>query len=75
MSMLIGAQHWWQDCGEIARLLRWLDKHDEHGPLEVIHCIDIVQKPHHWDAEYQEMCREQGTDSREDPACGEELIR
>jgi hypothetical protein len=49
---------WWQDTGELSALLRWLHKHDEHGPLEVDNCIEIVEKPWHWSEEYAEMCAE-----------------
>lgn len=58
-KMLIGQQHWWQDCGEIARLVRYLHADDQYGPLDVDNCLEIVEKPWNWNAEYQEMRLEQ----------------
>jgi hypothetical protein len=51
-----GGQHWWEDCGEIARLLRYLESEDG---LDVTDAIEIVSTPWSWDFEYQEMCRVQ----------------
>lgn len=51
--------YWWENCGEIARLLQWLDADTGFGPLDVEHCIEIVSSPWSWDDEYQQMCREQ----------------
>jgi len=63
---------WWLDSGEIARLLRWLEKEDG---LDVADCIAIVEKPWHWDTEYSDMCRAQMSDAErrdaEDLAKGE----
>lgn len=56
--MIIGQQHWWQDSGEIARLLRYLNDGLD-GPLEMADAIYIVEKPWKWDEEYAEMCKEQ----------------
>lgn len=54
--MMTGGE-WWADCGEIARLLRWLWEEED---IEMAEAIEVVAKPWHWDDEYQEMCREQG---------------
>jgi hypothetical protein len=58
--------YWWYDHTEISRLLRWLD---DNGGIDVRDCIGIVEKPWHWDAEYEEMCREQaGAAAKRDSA-------
>lgn len=56
---------WWENPAEIARLLRWL--HETEG-LDVEDLINIVEKPHHWGAEWLAMCaaraREASSDGR-----------
>ena len=59
---------WCADCGEIARLLRWLQGGDG---LDVRDAIAIVEKPWNWDREYQEMCAEQRPKSAAEKARGE----
>jgi hypothetical protein len=44
---------WCLDSGNIASLLRWLDENDELEDIGA--AIDIVEKPWHWDKEYQAM--------------------
>lgn len=46
-------RYWWQEPGNIARLLRYLESHEG---LDVRDAIAIVEKPWHWDPEFQEMC-------------------
>jgi hypothetical protein len=53
---------WCNSSAEIARLLRWLDDSDELG--DVADVIAIVEKPWHWDREYQLMCAEQADGGR-----------
>ena len=53
--------NWWDDHEELARFLRWL--HHERDMTDVREAIWVVEAPHHWDAEYQEMCREQQSPS------------
>ncbi len=50
---------WWHNCGEIARLLRFL--RDGDG-LELADAIAIVEKPWHWDVEYRDMCDQQAAE-------------
>ena len=58
---------WYADHYEILRLLRWLHEHEEHGPLEIEHVFDVLEKPWHWDEEYSTMVREQmATGERKD---------
>ena len=48
--------YWWYSHGEIFRLLRWLE---ERGDLDTVDAaIRVVEKPWHWDDEYEQMCRE-----------------
>lgn len=44
---------WWEDCGNIAALLRWLNERDELGDIEDV--IYLVSKPWKWDEEYRQM--------------------
>jgi hypothetical protein len=60
---------WCADCGEIARLLRWLNEKED---IDVVGAIHIVEKPWHWDAEYQEMCASQNPLVTRDEVIGEE---
>lgn len=52
---------WCQDCREIARLLRFVNEQER---LDVKDAIAIVEKPWHWDLEYQAMCEEQADRDR-----------
>jgi hypothetical protein len=61
--------HWWQDHGELSRLLRWLHAGD---PLSVPAAISIVEKPWNWDQEYTEMCEEQRSAPTAAEIAGEE---
>jgi hypothetical protein len=51
-----GANKWWEDHNEIARLIEYL--HETDG-LEMDEAIYLVQKPWKWTEEYDTMCREQ----------------
>lgn len=50
---------WWHDCGEIARLIRWLDDTGETVNYGAADYARIVAKPWNWTAEYERMMREQ----------------
>jgi len=49
---------WCLDSGNIAALLSWLDENDEIENIAA--AIAIVEKPWHWDREYQAMRFAQG---------------
>lgn len=59
---------WWHSHAEIARLLRWLDDGGELEDVEA--CWRLVEKPWHWDKEYDQMCADQDgpTNARESEA-------
>lgn len=64
--------NWWDDHNELARFLRWL--HHERDMTDVREAIWVVEAPHHWTKEYQEMCREQASPSvARAKAVGEDL--
>jgi hypothetical protein len=52
----VSRSEWWRDCGEIARLLRWLWEEDNIDQADM---IAVVAKPWNWDAEYQDMLLDQ----------------
>lgn len=43
---------WYLDSRNIARLIRYLD--EEEG-ISIPICVDILEKPWNWSAEYEEM--------------------
>jgi hypothetical protein len=54
----MSSPYWWENCGQIARLLSYLNEGDD-GPLDMTDAIYLVEKPWKWDDDYQAMCREQ----------------
>jgi hypothetical protein len=54
---------WWTDHGKIFTLLRWLEDRAEIATID--DAIRVVEKPWNWDAEYQQMQREDTEDRAE----------
>ena len=50
---------WCADPGECGRLLRWLHEHDDKGPITMATVFEVLEKPWHWDGEYEAMILEQ----------------
>jgi hypothetical protein len=55
---------WCDDPHEILALLRWMHADDELGPLDMDNVFEILEKPWHFDAEYQRMHNEQSDAER-----------
>ncbi len=55
---------WCDDTGELLRLLRWMHEDDELGPLEPENFFEVLEKPWHFDAEYNRMLNEQSDAER-----------